>query len=265
MQALPASGSPSAGDMAVDEDDNDDVADAAAGVPDGYRTRDPTPTAPPTSSLALAPIPTDALKGKAPYTTTNLRGKVFFRFGDIADYDDALFFDIAILRHAADCVADWNYSHKSDPWNYAIGRYALADDKEEWALTKQITNWFGGETEPHVWTTHSYGFAGRLWWNDAEVRAKKKVDTLIPRDHSAVELRHRDDSSFLWVSPLHLCWPPPLTCGPTSPYDVVWSFSLNAIGKDLEGLDVLGDALSILFVGTFFAAYVVLSLLPSPF
>ena len=92
--------------MAVDEDDNDDVADAADGALDGYRSQDPTPTAPPTSSLTLAPIPTDALKGKAPYSTTNLREKVFFRFGDIVDYDDALFFDIGMLRYAADCVAD---------------------------------------------------------------------------------------------------------------------------------------------------------------
>ena len=42
------------------------------------------------------------------------------------------------------------------------------------------------------------------------------------------------------------------------------TFSLKAIGKDLEGLLILGDVMATLFVGTFFAAYIVLSLLLSP-
>ena len=256
MQALPVGDGENPGDMAVDDADAGD-ADDNAGVLNEDRV--PTPTAPPTSALALAPIPTGALRDKAPYHVNNFRDKVFCRFGD-RDYDEDMFFDAGLLRHAADCVADWNFSIKSDPWNYALGRYALAEEKEEWALTKQINNWFGGEVEPHVQDARCNGFVGRLWWADAEVRAKKKADTLIPRDHTAVELRHRDDSSFLWTSSLHLCWPLPLTCGPTASFDVVWSFSFKAIGKDLEGLLVLSETMSSLFVGTAFAAYVVSAL-----
>ena len=229
-----------------EEPADEEMEDARAQTP----TPADVPSQPPNLTVSIPKGFAESLKIDV---TTHERQRVYRDFG-LEDIEDSLFCGPDIVKLAADCIAEWTYIKKSHPRNYVLGRFAITDRKEEWTLTKQANAWFGGGTEPAIYSTFRGDFLARAWWIDDEVKgSNKKIDTMFPEGHNKVEMRHIDDSAFLWFSPMGDCWPLPLTCGPDDRYDDIWAFTFKDPLQEQRGLTALATYLNQVCCGAFFA------------
>ena len=165
--------------------------------------------------------------------------------------DAELYTPASMIKLAADLIGGMvTFGFK--PLNFALARFALADVRDEWALSQQLQSGFKGSTFP---STARHSEAGKfpcgLWWRDNLEKRDKRDPPLLPNEN--VQTRMLDDKSFLWASPLAACWPLPLSIGPGKSWGQYWMFKIKEGVPDRTLLATLEEELGRKFYGGFFA------------
>jgi hypothetical protein len=193
------------------------------------------------ATAGITELATDGAKKTAEAAAPALEHYVF-PFGDFhdgkfpaPDDEDLAHYD-AVMKTAVETG--------SDRLDVVIFRSILANDDDDWQLMRQFENKFAGTRAPYRWEVTS----GHLLYRSG----KPTGGTLVP--NLDLTFRSVKNRSFMWALPLQAAWPPALVIQPAYAASAVWDFKLACPpGKDLDTLEILGNALVKHYKGAFFA------------
>jgi hypothetical protein len=139
--------------------------------------------------------------------------------------------------------------------NIVLARFVLADEEDQFALTRQIDRALNHGLDPTVSQVPSGVMPMKLWCRRLPQNppgSRKKISNTSLVNDTSIAHRCVNNRSFGIYGQLLAFWPPPVVVGPGEEYDILWSFKVANPAVEFATIKAVGLMLGRKFNGMFF-------------